>query len=437
MNTAVFHSKITFIDPKGILRYRGYPIEEVSSKASFLETAFLLIYDDLPSKSQFDKFNWEVMHHTFIAEDLSALVKSFRYDAHPMSIFISSFAAMSAYAPDANPALKGQNLYANTDIMNKQIIRILGKATTVAAYAYRVRIGRSLVQPRSDLGYVENFLYMMDNHGEAGPEWKPHPKITRALEIMFILHADHEMNCSTATMCQVGSSLVDPYTAISAAAGALFGPLHGGANQAALEMLIAIGTPDKVPEFLEKVKRKETLLFGFGHRVYRDYDPRSKLIRDAADLVFEAINESSGSSSKTKEDPLIQVALALEKAALSDEYFISRKLAPNVDFWSGLIYSSLGFPQDFFPVLFAVPRCVGWLAHWKQLLDTSKTKTNTLGVKIWRPRQIYVGAGRRDYTTVEQRRDDTKSDVQGIGRIPHYFSRRKLVKVKGATDSKL
>lgn len=414
MNTAVVRSNITFIDPRGVLRYRGYPIEEVSSRGNFLESAYLLIYGELPSKKQFVLWEYEIMHHTFIADDLANLIKTFRYDSHPMSIFISAFAAMSAYVPDANPALRGQNLYRDKALMNKQIIRILGKATTIAAMAYRIRIGRPFVLPRSDLTYTENFLYMMD-HTSEGQEYLPDPKIVKALDIMFILHADHEMNCSTATMTHVGSSLVDPYTAIAASAGALFGPLHGGANQAALEMLERIGSPDKVKGFLEQVKRKETLLFGFGHRVYRDYDPRSKLIRKAADMVFETVGGTK--------DPLIAVAIELEKQALADDYFSSRKLAPNVDFWSGLIYKSLGFPMDYFTVLFAVPRCAGWLAHWKQLLEEGSSK-------IWRPRQLYVGAGLRDYVELDQR-EDVENDDNNKGPVrkdlPHYFSKRRLV----------
>lgn len=417
MNTCVAASKITFIDPRGVLRYRGYPIEDLAERGTFLESAYLLIYGELPDAGQYKLFTNEVMHHTFLAEDLSKLCSSFRYDSHPMSILVAGFAAMSAYAPDANPALRGGDIYKKDKaLMNKQIVRILGKATTLAAMAYRIRIGRPFVQPRSDLSYIENFLYQMDHKGEVGNAWRPDPRIVKALEILFILHADHELNCSTASMMQVGSSLVDPYSAVAAATAALFGPLHGGANQQALEMLERIGTVENVPKFLADVKSKKTLLFGFGHRVYRDYDPRAKIVRQVADMVFEAMTE------RGERDPLIDVAVALEKAALADEYFVKRKLAPNVDFYAGIIYKALGFPVDAFTVLFAVPRCAGWLAHWKQLIDDPATK-------IWRPRQLYVGEKKRDYVPLDDRKTrKIADDKQGLRKIPHYYSRRKLVR---------
>lgn len=353
------------------------------------------------------------MHHTYIAEDLLSMFSNMRYDAHPMSIFISAFAAMGAYAPEANPSLRGEDLYIrDKEIMNKQIIRIIGKAATVAAAAYRIRIGRPFNQPRSDLGYTENMLYMMDHMNE-DPSYRPDPRLSKALDILFLLHADHEMNCSTATMTHVGSSLVDPYSAIAASAAALNGFRHGGANEAVVRMLEKIGVAKNVPAFIEKVKRKEALLFGFGHRIYRETDPRSKVIREVADMVFDAVGSK---------EPLIDVALTLRDAALRDDFFVKRRLYPNVDFFSGLIYKACGFPSDFFPVLFAVPRVVGYLAHWKQLLDSDSNK-------IWRPRQLYVGAGERSYLSVDERPErQIKNSKEGLVDLPHYMSKRRLTR---------
>lgn len=336
-----------------------------------------------------------------------------------MSAFITAFSAMSAFAPEANPALQGRDLYKNhKDVMNKNIIRILGKAGTVAAAAMRVRMNRPFIAPKEGLSYCENMLYMMDAVS-AGDNYTPDPRLVKALDILFILHADHEMNCSTATMTHVGSSMVDPYSAIAAASAALYGPLHGGANEAVIRMCQKIGTPDKVPEFLEKVKRKEELLFGFGHRVYRNTDPRSKIIRDVAESVFEACGR----------EPLIDVATALKDAALADPWFVERKLYPNVDFWSGLIYKAMGFPLDFYPVLFAVPRVAGWLAHWKQGLEEGKGK-------IWRPRQVYVGEGLREWRPLEERKEvEVKDNRGGVNELPHYQSKRRAVARK--VDSKL
>lgn len=352
------------------------------------------------------------MNHTFVAEDLQSIIRQMRYDSHPMSVFISAFAAMSAFAPEANPALQGQDMYINDkSIMNKQIVRILGKATTVAAMAYRIRINRPFTPPRSDLSYTENLLYMMDHMSEPY-SYRPDPRLAKALDILFILHADHEMNCSTSTMVHVGSSLVDPYSCVAAASSALYGPLHGGANEAVIRMLTKIGSVDKVPEFLEGVKQKKELLFGFGHRVYRETDPRSKVIREVADMVFDVCGR----------EPLIEVAIALKDAALKDEYFTSRKLFPNVDYWSGLIYKAMGFPLDFYPVLFVVPRVAGYLAHWKQQLDSGKNK-------ISRPRQVYVGKGRRDYIPLDEREERTVTSKDGITEIPHYISKRRLARI--------
>ena len=293
------------------------------------------------------------MHHTALAEDVMKVIGSMRYDSHPMSVFISAFAALGAFAPEANPSLQGRNLYLdNKEIMNKNIIRIIGKAGTVAAAAMRVRMNRPFVAPRSDYSYCENLLYMMDSHSPA-ENYRPDPRLVRALDILFVLHADHEMNCSTATMTHVGSSLVDPYSAVAAATAALYGPLHGGANEAVIHMVERIGSVANVRPFLEKVKRREELLFGFGHRVYRNTDPRSSIIREVAEMAFDACGR----------EPLIEVATALRDAALQDDFFVSRRLYPNVDFWSGLIYKALGFPLDFFPLLFAVPRVAGWLVR--------------------------------------------------------------------------
>lgn len=295
--------------------------------------------------------------------------------------------------------------------MNKQIVRILGKATTIAAMAYRIRINRPFNAPRADLTYTENLLYMMDHMAEPF-SYRPDPRLARALDILFILHADHEMNCSTSTMVHVGSSLVDPYSCIAAASAALYGPLHGGANEAVIRMLSRIGSVENVPSFLEGVKSKKELLFGFGHRVYKETDPRSKIIREVADTVFEVCGR----------EELIDVAIALKDAALKDEYFTSRKLYPNVDYWSGLIYKAMGFPLDFYPVLFVVPRVAGYLAHWKQQLDSNKNK-------ISRPRQIYLGKTRRDYIPIVDREDMQITSKTGLVDLPHYMSKRRLSKI--------
>lgn len=328
-----------------------------------------------------------------------------------MSILTSGIAALSSFSPEANPALQGRDLYLrDKGTLNKQIFRLMGKVSTLAAMAYRMRIGRPFNPPRSDLGYAENFLYMLDHLSEE--DYVPNPKLVKALDILFILHADHEMNCSTSTMLHVGSSLVDPYSAVAASAAALYGPLHGGANEAVIRMLEKIGGPENVPQFIEDVKNKKALLMGFGHRVYRNVDPRSKIIRQVAEEVFEVCGRET----------LIDTAMALEKAATSDDYFKSRKLYPNVDFWSGLIYKAMGFPTDFFPVLFAVPRVAGWLAHWKQMIDAGN-------VKIWRPRQIYVGETEREYVPARARSDDLPKDPNASisEHVPHTFSKRSFV----------
>jgi len=430
-NTAVISSRITYINGEaGILRYRGYPIEQLAEKSSFLEVSYLLLYGNLPSATQFKIFETEVMHHTFTHSDLDKLVSAFRYDAHPMSILTASFAALGAFAPEANPSLQGQTLYTKAGsgdkdalaAMDKQIYRLLGKSITLAAMAYRIRQGRHFNVPKPGLTYTETFLYLLDHLGEE--DYKPHPVVAKALDVLFILHADHEMNCSAASVLQVGSSLVDPYSAVSAGCAALYGPLHGGANEAVIRMLAKIGSPDNVPDFIEKVKTKEAVLSGFGHRVYRTSDPRSFIIRKTAEEVFEVIGRN----------PLLETALKLHDIALQDDYFVSRKLFPNVDFFSGLIYQSLGFPMDYYPVLFAVPRVVGWLAHWRQMMMQKG------GVKILRPRQLYVGEGKRDYVEIDARDAASTSAGSEPTEVPHIFSKRAFLadyKDKNPRPSKL
>jgi citrate synthase len=327
-----------------------------------------------------------------------------------MGMFISGLAAMSTFHPEANPALAGSDLYLNDELIrNKQIFRILGKVPTLAANAYRHRIGRPYNVPQHELSYSENFLYMLDHLSE--PNYRPNPKLAHALDVLFILHADHELNCSTAAMRHIGSSHVDPYSAVAGASAALYGPLHGGANEAVLRMLESIGTVEAVPDFLTQVKDRKRKLMGFGHRVYKNYDPRAKIIRQIAYEVFDICGR----------EPLIDVAVALEEAALTDPYFVERKLYPNVDFYSGLIYKAMGFPTDMFPVLFAIPRMAGWLAHWVEACKDPSAK-------IWRPRQVYVGPEKRGYVPVDHRTSaDTASDSIQLGTSRHPFSKRSMV----------
>ncbi|KIK11160.1 hypothetical protein PISMIDRAFT_530643 [Pisolithus microcarpus 441] len=418
LNTAVIESAITYIDgERGILRYRGYPIEQLAEKSTFLECAYLLIYGALPARSQLSHFEREVLLHGIMHADATKFFGSFRYDAHPMAMLTSAFAYLGSYYGEANPSLQGQTLFTKCakgdpealQNMDKQIYRLIGKAITLAAMAYRVRQGREFVVPPTGMSYAESFLYQLDHlsptdsfsaSSSASPSpspYKPHPVLARALDILFILHADHEMNASSTTVLQTGSSLPDPYSAVAAGCASLYGPLHGGANEAVIRMLVSIGSPNNVPTFLAAVKRREKVLSGFGHRVYKTSDPRSFIIRKIADEVFAV----------TGPDPLLDTAMALHDAALKDDYFVSRKLAPNVDFWSGLIYRAMGFPMDFFPVLFVVPRIVGWVAHWRQMMLSPE------GVKIWRPRQIYVGPSERSYVPFDER-----EAVQGPGKEP-------------------
>ncbi|KAI0001483.1 peroxysomal citrate synthase [Russula compacta] len=406
LNTAVIQSQITYIDgDAGILRYRGYPIEQLARHSTHLETAYLLIYGTLPSERQLRLFESEVMSHTFVHADAETFFRSFRYDAHPMAILTSAFSYLGSYYSEANPSLQGQKLFTQGDKsslanMDRQVFRIIGKATTLAAMAYRIRQGREFVTPPAGLSYTGQFLYQMDHLGQEN--YKPSPVLEKALDVLFLLHADHELNASCTTVLQTGSSLVDPYSAIAAGCASLYGPLHGGANEAVIRMLISIGSPENVPAFLSAVKRREKVLSGFGHRVYKTSDPRSFIIRKTADEVFKV----------TGKDELLETAMALHDAAIKDEYFVKRRLAPNVDFWSGLIYRAMGFPLDFFPVLFAVPRVVGWLAHWRQMMLQEG------GVKIWRPRQVYVGSGKRDYVPVGQRSITRGLKVEPLP-VPH------------------
>lgn len=386
MNTASGTSRITYIDgPKGMLSYRGYPIEQLAEKSTFLEVAFLLLYGELPTADQLSYFNSRIMSHTYIHEDLKKMMESFRYDSHPMGMIISTLAAMSTFHPEANPALQGQNVYDDYNLRNKQIHRIIGTMPTIAAYSYRHRAGRPYVDPSQHLSYAENFLYMIDKMTHE--DFKPHPVLVKALDVLFILHADHEFNCSTTSMRLLASSGVDVLTGIAGATAALYGPRHGGANESVVRMLQQIGSVDNIPSFIADVKARKVKLMGFGHRVYKNYDPRARIVRKLANDVFDVLGK----------EPLIEVAVALEKVALEDEFFIKRKLYPNVDFYSGLIYRAMGFPTDFYPVLFAIPRSVGWLSHWSEFLDDPENR-------IVRPRQKYMGTGLRNYVPINERK---------------------------------
>ncbi len=379
MNTASCKSTITYIDgDKGILRYRGYPIEQLAEKANFLEVAYLIMYGELPTQAQYDAWAYEITHHTFLHESTKHLMEAFRYDAHPMSMFISIVAALSTFYPEAKH-------FKDPDIRQKQIYRLIAKVPTIAAFSYRHHRGLPYVYPDNDLSYTGNFLNMLDKMAQ--PKYQPDPVKERALDVLFILHADHEQNCGTNAMRAIGSSMVDPYSAMAGAAAALYGPLHGGANEEVLKMLTEIGHVKNIPGFIESVKKGERRLMGFGHRVYKNYDPRAKIIKRTADEVFAV----------TGSNPLLDIAVELERIALSDDYFISRKLYPNVDFYSGIIYQAMGFPVEFFPVLFAIPRTAGWLAQWQEMiLDPDQ--------KIARPRQIYLGAGERDFVPMTDRK---------------------------------
>jgi citrate synthase len=377
-NTASCKSRVTFIDgDKGILLYRGYPIEQLAEKSNYLEVAYLLLHGELPSKSQHDAWVYNITHHTIFHENVKKFIDGFRYDAHPMGMLLSTVAALSTFYPEAKDIF-------SSDLRKKQIHRLIAKMPTLAAFSYRHIAGLPYVYPDNDLSYTGNFLNMMFKMTEL--RYKPNPVIEKAIDVLFILHADHEQNCSTNAMRSVGSSLPDPYSTTAAAIAALYGPLHGGANEAVLNMLSEIGSRDKVPEFIKRVKAGEGRLMGFGHRVYKAYDPRAKIIKQIAHEVFEV----------TGRNPLLEIAMELERIALDDEYFIKRRLYPNVDFYSGLIYQSMGLPISIFTVLFAIPRTSGWLAQWEEmLLDEER--------RIVRPRQIYIGSDRRDYVPIENR----------------------------------
>lgn len=377
-NTAATRSAITFIDgDKGILRYRGYPIEQLAERSTFLETAYLLIFGELPSEAQLQAWTENVNRHTLLHHNISCLISTFRYDAHPMSIFISAVASLSTLYPDARQVTDPENRML-------QVGRAIAKVATIAAYTTRHNQGYPFNLPDDGLSYVGNFLKMIFKMTEV--DYRPHPVLERALDVLFILHADHEQNCGTNAMRVIGSSQADPYSALAGAAAALYGPLHGNANEAVLSMLAEIGRKENVPSFLEKVRKGECRLMGFGHRVYKNYDPRAKIIKRIAQEVFEV----------TGRNPLIDVALELERIALEDDYFVSRKLYPNVDFYSGLIYQAMKMPMSLFTVLFAVPRTAGWIAQWLELLEDPEQK-------ISRPRQIYVGKHLRDYVPMAQR----------------------------------
>ncbi|XP_071685627.1 citrate synthase, glyoxysomal-like [Rutidosis leptorrhynchoides] len=399
LNTAPVRSSICYIDgDEGILRYRGYPIEELAESSSFLDVAYLLMYGNLPSQSQLADWEFTVAQHSAVPQGILDIIQAMPHDAHPMGVLVSAMSALSVFHPDANPALRGQDLYKSKPLRDKQIVRILGKAPTIAAAAYLRMAGRPPVLPSSNLSYSENFLYMLDSLGDKA--YKPNPRLARVLDILFILHAEHEMNCSTAAARHLASSGVDVYTALAGAVGALYGPLHGGANEAVLKMLNEIGNVDNIPEFIEGVKNRKRKMSGFGHRVYKNYDPRAKVIKKLADEVFSIVGR----------DPLIEVAIALEQAALSDEYFVKRKLYPNVDFYSGLIYRAMGFPTEFFPVLFAIPRMAGYLSHWRESLDDPDTK-------IMRPAQVYTGVWMRHYIPAQERMSSTDAVVDKLGQL--------------------
>jgi citrate synthase len=375
--TASTASAITELDgDNGILRYRGYPIEELAEKSTYLEIAYLLLHGELPTKPQLETWTFDITHHTFIHEQLrKRFMEGFHYDAHPMGMFVSTLGALSTLYPEAKEV-------EDPDIRMKQIVRLVAKTPTIAACCYRFSQGLPFVYPDNSLNFPTNFLNMM---WRIGGDFEVDPELARAMDVLFMLHADHEQNCGTTAMRVVGSAHADPYSSAAAAAAGLYGPRHGGANEQVIRMLSSIGSYDQVDSFVEAAKRGERRIMGFGHRVYKNYDPRAKIVKDTAYKVFEI----------TGKNPLLDIALKLEETALSDEYFVSRKLYPNVDFYSGLIYQAMGFPIEMFTVLFAIPRMAGWAAHWKEMLEQ--------GQRIARPRQTYTGPGARDYEPLESR----------------------------------
>jgi citrate synthase len=377
-NTAACKSAITYIDgDRGVLLYRGYPIEQLAERSTHLETAYLILFGELPTAAQMRAWHREITLHTMLHENIKQFMEGFQYDAHPMGVFLSTVGALSTFYPDAKQIFDPES-------RRLQTIRLIAKTPSIASYAFRHLTGRFYVYPDNDLSFTGNFLNMLFKMTEL--KYKVNPVLERALDVLFILHADHEQNCSTSAMRSIGSSHADPYSALAGAAAALYGPLHGGANEAVLKMLKEIGSVANVPAFIKRVKGGDGRLMGFGHRVYKSYDPRAKIIKQTADMVFEV----------TGRNPLLDIALELERIALQDEYFISRKLYPNVDFYSGLIYQAMGFPVEMFPVLFAIPRTAGWIAQWEEMLNDPEQK-------IARPRQLYVGAAPRDYIEIDKR----------------------------------
>jgi citrate synthase len=378
VNTAATRSRITFIDgERGILRYRGYPIEQLAEQSTYLETAYLLLRGELPTREQLGRWVQEITMHTMIHEAIKKFLDGFRYDAHTMGMLVGTVGALSTFYPEAHQIL-------DPNVRHKQIARLIAKMPTVAAFAFRHSQGLPYAYPDNDLSYTGNFLNMLFRTTEL--RYTPHPVLERALDVLFILHADHEQNCSTNTMRVIGSAHADPYSALAGAAAALYGPLHGGANEQVLRMLMDIGTKDRVPAYIARVKAGEVRLIGFGHRVYKNYDPRARIIKKVADDVF----------SVTGMNPLLQIALEVERIALQDDYFVTRKLYPNVDFYSGIIYQAMGLPMEMFPVLFAIARTSGWLAQWEEMLMDPEQKIN-------RPRQIYDGPDIRDYVPLSLR----------------------------------
>ncbi|OGB95727.1 MAG: citrate (Si)-synthase [candidate division NC10 bacterium RIFCSPLOWO2_12_FULL_66_18] len=378
MNTASCKSAITHIDgERGILRYRGYPIEQLAEQSNYLEVAYLLIHGELPSKAQHDEWVHNITHHTMVHENLKKFTDGFHYDAHPMGMMVSTLAALSTFYPASKRVTEADN-------RKLEIYRLIGKAITLGAMTYRHTKGLPYVSPDNDLSYTGNFMNMLWKMAEV--KYRPNPILEKALDVLFILHADHEQNCSTNAMRSVGSSQSDPYCAAAGGTAALYGPLHGGANEQVLRMLRTIGSKDKIPQFIQDVKDRKALLMGFGHRVYKNYDPRARIIKRLAEQVFEV----------TGKNPLLEMALELERIALEDEFFVKRKLYPNVDFYSGIIYEAMGFPTDYFTVLFMIPRMSGWLAQWQEMITDTEQK-------IARPRQVYTGVAIRDFEPIEKR----------------------------------
>jgi citrate synthase len=378
LDTAACKSSITYIDgDRGILRYRGYPIEQLAEQSNYLEVAYLLVFGELPTPEQYEAWRREITYHTYVHENIKKFIDGFHYDAHPMGMLVSTVAALSTFYPESKEIFDDEQRI-------KQIHRLIAKMPTLAAFAYRHSRGMPYKYPDNDLSFTGNLLNMLYRMSET--KYSPDPVLEKALDLLFILHADHEQNCSTNAMRAVGSSHVDPFSAMAAATAALYGPLHGGANEEVLRMLTAIGSVQNIPAFIQRVKEGDTLLFGFGHRVYKNYDPRAAVIKHMAHQVFEV----------TGTNPLLEIALELEKIALEDEYFVKRKLYPNVDFYSGIIYQSMGFPPEMFPVLFAIPRTAGWVAQWQEMLLDSEQK-------IARPRQIYLGSEQREYAPMAGR----------------------------------